>query len=1157
MTIDNQSSSEDQATSKSGAREFLIALLDKAGQEALTLLGDTGEIAASNIDDLMAFVDGQQRTVEVDMITTAGALLGFGGRVKGDHPPSTFFLEHAESGKVAIYLFPVRETSPGRADNLAKMLSHGEPDARASHAVPVPGTGGWTIVGGTGVRASVHALERAFAAPSLDLMPMHDAVVHGVLDDALLNREIEIAFHLHGPDPSLRQGPWTTVPQKVVGLLNHLTTHVEDKKKEGKCILQGALIGGERKSKAATCNHILMLDADAGDGIQTVIETIKRLGLFAIVYSTHSHMKPISSIGKDELLKFVGKDAQTYTLEDAGRYLTQKKRYRPMILKDATILKEEFAKDGMTVFVKHADMPKFRVVFVLKEPFDFGKRHARQADAISEWKDRHRGVAKLLDVAADRATVDPARVMYTPRHTPGAPFEMHVIAGRALDIDVDCERVKEGGSGASNDDPFADAASETGASKSTYKTKGLLQFFAKYGDRFEADDFFLEMDPDGDRGSRASGPGRTHRCPNDDAHTDAGNPEDKGFFCVNASEDTREQATARCSHDSCQGLDRINFIDIICEREGIANAEELVKRWVPRTVEDDEEEAAEAAKAVEQVTYDLKPFTSSKDAEAAIFAIEKNDYDAGMNVARCIGLSAFAPAQIDGLKKRLAKQSGVGARSLDAEIRKGQGERPKTKKETKGDDELETILQKWNDNFTFVGIKGSGVVAYHATDGYEFTNWRAFEGTYAHDTFPMVVGDKEKLVPVSKIWMEWEKANKCIGITFKPGLESERIISGKGMTKLFNTFSGMAVQPKKGDVAPWLTVIREVLASGDEALADRIVAWMAYNVQQFGDVSKKIPLWMVFKGKQGAGKSSVFEVLAKCFGRHGVILDKPQQVIGQFNSMLTESVFVILEEALFAKDHRVVGPLKNLISGRLTTIERKGIDAVQVPNYTFGVIISNEMDPVPMDDDNRRLEVHEVSDCRVVPVVNDGTEATQTKIKDNGAFWKSFHEWEAADGPAHVLDYLLGYKPKDGWDFLRIPPSTKAGDGIVARNLPILEKCVLTWAWDGALPEEGYGAAAPPTTLSDRDTFITTEILTDAIRVWVKKNGTPRETRDLEISNQSVGLVLRKMLPSVAAEHGQRGNGRLFPPQATLLDVLAKRAPSYKTFLGGLEGGVG
>lgn len=396
---------------------------------------------------------------------------------------------------------------------------------------------------------------------------LNDANVHGQLDTDLLNREICIGVSAQGAQT--KPGRWRNVSMKVGELIHMLSRH-EVGEKDGRCLLQGEVIDGQRRANAIKSTDLIILDLDTGDDIDAVREKIQSLGLFAVIYTTYSHMKPVTAIRKDAVIKWLGEEREP-TTQDVVRYLREVKRYRSYILDNATLVGTTHTAEGVMLSVAHAPMPKFRVVFVQHEKFVFSTRSLNPKKAIDEWKERYAGVSDLINAAYDRSCTDPSRLMYTPRKPENSVgHRIEIIAGAALNINNVKRTTQKTGW-----DRFIIEDTE-------YKTPDLMQFLAKNGDKFEAADFFADHLED--RGGR-NGSGGHFCCPNDEAHTNAGDPEDKGFFAINASDATETKGfVAKCMHDSCSELDRGHFIDLVCVENKLTVAD--LQKYVPQEEED-------------------------------------------------------------------------------------------------------------------------------------------------------------------------------------------------------------------------------------------------------------------------------------------------------------------------------------------------------------------------------------------------------------------------------------------------------------------------------------------------------------------------------------------------------------------------------------------
>jgi hypothetical protein len=353
--------------------------------------------------------------------------------------------------------------------------------------------------------------------------------------------------------------------------------------------------------------------------------------------------------------------------------------------------------------------------------------------------------------------------------------------------------------------------------------------------------------------------------------------------------------------------------------------------------------------------------------------------------------------------------------------------------------------------------------------------------------------------------------------------------------------------------------VRYVLADGDEDRAHYIWSWLAYNVQHMGDLRARLPVWLVFTGPHGAGKSSFWEAVCALFARHGIVISKGEHLTGRFNALLAECVFLLCEEAIYSRDPRIKGPLKHAITGRKQTLERKGIDAVTVDCHTFGVMCSNEDDAVPMEDGERRFAIFRVSE-RYMKRADDGTAETAKHNARCRKFWTAWRAWvDKPDNLSALLDALLTFKPADGWAFLHDVPSTAEGHAASARAMPPAYKLVCAMVHAGVLPDgvsgelcqddpdKAYRRAVP------LEGFHTAGEIAAGGTLWAKANCDAWELHGKAVNAKAIGWALSKMLPGLPVVPDERGktSGRMFPDPATVARML-RRNPTYAAELDAL-----
>ena len=143
-----------------------------------------------------------------------------------------------------------------------------------------------------------------------------------------------------------------------------------------------------------------------------------------------------------------------------------------------------------------------------------------------------------------------------PRHGQGKPFQVTVTGGVALDFDAIPEGRQKRGEPKVEDNVFKAAANDLGADSA----KGLKRWAAETADKFDIAKFFREVAPSHVRVDDG-GPKLTTDCPFDGAHSNAGDPDDRGTFVQSPGPESGfESFVWSCSHNSCKGRDRLEMI---------------------------------------------------------------------------------------------------------------------------------------------------------------------------------------------------------------------------------------------------------------------------------------------------------------------------------------------------------------------------------------------------------------------------------------------------------------------------------------------------------------------------------------------------------------------------------------------------------------------
>lgn len=284
-----------------------------------------------------------------------------------------------------------------------------------------------------------------------------------------------------------------------------------------------------------------------------------------------------------------------------------------------------------------------------------------------------------------------------------------------------------------------------------------------------------------------------------------------------------------------------------------------------------------------------------------------------------------------------------------------------------------------------------------------------------------------------------------------------------------NRWEGWPMQPREGECGLLLESLR-YQSSLEENSAEVFLwmqRWLAYPLQHPG---AKMQSAMVIHGPQGTGKSRFYEAYAKIYGEYAVVLNQGA-IEDKFNADWTErKLFVVADEIVAKQDlYHLKNQLKNLITGEWVRVNPKNVAAHRERNHMNLVFLSNERQPVQIENDDRRHLV-----LWTPPALS----------KD---FYDELSEEIANGGVEALYHYLLNLDLGDFKPWTR-PPMTQAKDDLVALGLSSEERFVRDWmAGETRYPFGPCGSMD----------------LYKAYRLWCQEHGVARPRE----SNQFLGHV--------------------------------------------------
>lgn len=230
-----------------------------------------------------------------------------------------------------------------------------------------------------------------------------------------------------------------------------------------------------------------------------------------------------------------------------------------------------------------------------------------------------------------------------------------------------------------------------------------------------------------------------------------------------------------------------------------------------------------------------------------------------------------------------------------------------------------------------------------------------FRTTYDNQLIKIAVGDKVKTVGLGSYWLTHKDRTTYeeLGMWAPPLTAPHNAL---------NLWAGFAVEPKAG---PWPLMkdhILTIICDGDVVLNQYFLNWIAWTFQNPG---KPAEAAVAMRGTKGAGKGYLGNAIRTIFGRHAKHLSKPEQLVGKFNSLLEDAVFVFADECLWPGHKASEGQLKAMITESTHVIEPKGVSAYETQNSMHIMLATDGDWIVPADHDERRYVVTDVSPSRV------------------------------------------------------------------------------------------------------------------------------------------------------------------------------------------------
>lgn len=230
-------------------------------------------------------------------------------------------------------------------------------------------------------------------------------------------------------------------------------------------------------------------------------------------------------------------------------------------------------------------------------------------------------------------------------------------------------------------------------------------------------------------------------------------------------------------------------------------------------------------------------------------------------------------------------------------------------------------------------------------------------GKYVFDTWTRKIAHREQMITLlpagvrgddikrHPVWIE-RGAFYLDQVGFDPSEADQEVH--------LNTWQGWPMRPRQGEcecIKDLLTYLCSQESNADDVV-EWIFDWMAYPLQNPG---AKMSSAIIMHGPQGTGKSTIFQILAEIYGEYSTVLNQ-RGIEDKFNADWADSkLFILAEEVVTrAEMWHIKNELKELVTGKRIRVNPKNIAAYYQKNQINIVYLSNENQPLPLENDDRR-----------------------------------------------------------------------------------------------------------------------------------------------------------------------------------------------------------
>lgn len=308
------------------------------------------------------------------------------------------------------------------------------------------------------------------------------------------------------------------------------------------------------------------------------------------------------------------------------------------------------------------------------------------------------------------------------------------------------------------------------------------------------------------------------------------------------------------------------------------------------------------------------------------------------------------------------------------------------------------------------------------------------------------------------VWMKWPLRRAVAKLTYAPG-EPKFTYDHDSGCELYNQWDGWPIEPKKGDVKPWLKLIDFVFEGADKGFVDWFLDWCAYPLQHPG--TKMFSAVVVHGRATGTGKSLIGYTLGRIYGKNFTKIEN-KHLKRDFNGWAENKQFILGDEISGSDKRSEADGMKTVITQEEVSINIKMLPEYTVPDCINYYFTSNHADAFFVEDLDRRYAIHEVVHDEPLPI----------------EFYNEYDEWKRSEaGIAALFHHLLQR------DLSKFNPKAPAFKTSAARRMSMHGKSDVA-VWCAELKESPDSVLVFGKMRYARDLFTSNELL----RIYQSEN---------------------------------------------------------------------